>query len=375
MRKKSLLTILITGFAIATLSIDSFAANFLERQLIILTQQLAKEYKSKTSETEPVSIIVLPFDSPSKDLKDRKIGTGVSELISTNIVKYESNIFKVIEREQLKTILAEQGLALSGAVSGKAAMNISSMAGAKLMLSGSVTATEKYYMIQARIIDTESGKILATTSLPLPIKQFEEETKENIITRKKSIGVYMSYRMISIEPILNKITVIRIDDGKSTEDRNMSIVEHDSTSQNIPCIGNRFYFTDNIMADISLGYVSGEFSISDSSTVDMDLDGGVTIFAFYAHWAKPVGPRIDLFAGSGINFCTDASDGISYTVTPVLRAGIEWRPTQRIGLTLFGSYLLTHDIISQALGDGSGAVVEEFKWGDYSIEPVIVFYF
>ena len=65
-----------------------------------------------------------------------QLGSGMADKLTTALVK--SGRFVVIEREQLKKIMQEQALGMSGAVSQGTAAQVGRLAGVELMVTGSV---------------------------------------------------------------------------------------------------------------------------------------------------------------------------------------------------------------------------------------------
>jgi len=65
------------------------------------------------------------------------IGTGLADMLVTQLVK--SGKFMVIEREELQSVLREQGLGLSGMVTPQSAAQVGKLLGVELMVTGSVT--------------------------------------------------------------------------------------------------------------------------------------------------------------------------------------------------------------------------------------------
>ncbi|MDZ7362671.1 MAG: hypothetical protein ONB46_18385 [candidate division KSB1 bacterium] len=105
---------------------------------------------------ERFTIAVLPFES-------KGIGTQLGEIdlldkLVTGFVNI--NRFKVIERAQLETILAEQKLGLSGVIDVSTAAQIGKGIGADGVVCGSVISGGNAVSIDARLIDTETAAII-----------------------------------------------------------------------------------------------------------------------------------------------------------------------------------------------------------------------
>lgn len=97
-------------------------------------------------------VAVLDFKSiiASEDL-----GIAVAEILRTELVGLGD--YTVIERGMLEQIVEEQSLQLSGAIDSETAVEIGKLAGAKLVVTGSIVKTGSVYTINARFIDVETG--------------------------------------------------------------------------------------------------------------------------------------------------------------------------------------------------------------------------
>ena len=108
-----------------------------------------------------------------------KLGEAAGDEFVTQLVN--SNEFSVIERAQLQSVLAEQGLGASGAVTPSTAPKIGKLLGVQLLFTGSITAfsikttgagfggiggsyTRAKSTLDVRMIDTTTGEILLAAS-------------------------------------------------------------------------------------------------------------------------------------------------------------------------------------------------------------------
>jgi len=80
-----------------------------------------------------------------------------SELVQTNV-------FTVLEREQMDAVLEEQGFQQSGCVSDECMVEIGKLIGVQAMIGGSIGKIGQTYTLDLRIIQVETGKILRTVS-------------------------------------------------------------------------------------------------------------------------------------------------------------------------------------------------------------------
>src|SRR5712692_498993 len=72
--------------------------------------------------------------------------------------------FKVIERQLLNKIIAEQKLSLTGVVDPSSARQLGKILGVDAIVSGTVTELRKTLRVNARLISTETGEIFAVAA-------------------------------------------------------------------------------------------------------------------------------------------------------------------------------------------------------------------
>jgi len=94
-------------------------------------------------------------------------GSGMSQVDAANITdrfSYElskTNKFTLIERELLNQIIEEQKTQLSGCVADECAVEVGRLSGARMVIAGKVSKTFGLHSISARLIDVETGEIVA----------------------------------------------------------------------------------------------------------------------------------------------------------------------------------------------------------------------
>ena len=94
-------------------------------------------------------------------------GSGMSPVDAANITdrfSYEiskTNKFILIERELLNQIIEEQKTQLSGCVADECAVEVGKLSGATMVIAGKVSKTFGLHSISARLIDVETGQIVA----------------------------------------------------------------------------------------------------------------------------------------------------------------------------------------------------------------------
>ncbi len=107
--------------------------------LLFIAAALGMMLPAQAADTKPL-IAVLPFDDGSIKhwwWNDWDVGKGVSDLIINAI--FETGKFRVVERQKLDAIIAEQNLGASGRVDQRSAAQIGKLLGAKYFIMGKVT--------------------------------------------------------------------------------------------------------------------------------------------------------------------------------------------------------------------------------------------
>ena len=107
---------------------------------------------------EKVKIGILEFQALNEEARRDNFGRVFTEVLTTSFVKSEA--FRIIEREQLHTVLKEIELSQSGIIDTSNAAKVGKMVGANAVVVGSVTKISNEMRLDARIIDVESGIIL-----------------------------------------------------------------------------------------------------------------------------------------------------------------------------------------------------------------------
>ncbi len=101
------------------------------------------------------------------------ISRYVQEEVTTVLVR--SGQFRVLEREQLKTVLRELSLSQSGLVDQAGAKKVGKLLGADLILTGSLTRTGDRWHANLRLINTETGLILTAINQSGPLAEASRE--------------------------------------------------------------------------------------------------------------------------------------------------------------------------------------------------------
>jgi len=128
----------------------------LDQRIAELSQQIAKEM----TEYQKTTIAVVEFSDLQGNVTD--FGRFLSEELITRL--YQTKRFKVIERQLLNKIIAEQKLSLTGMVDPSSAKQLGKILGVDAIASGTITDLAQSLRVNARLISTETGEIFAVAS-------------------------------------------------------------------------------------------------------------------------------------------------------------------------------------------------------------------
>ena len=110
----------------------------------------------------PPTMSVLDFSNTSGRAEDTWLGRGLADMLETDLAA--SGKVKLVERRDLDKVLSEQELGLSGAVDEATAPKIGRLAGAARVAYGSFLVKSGVLRMDAKVVDSESGTIVAAGS-------------------------------------------------------------------------------------------------------------------------------------------------------------------------------------------------------------------
>lgn len=284
---------------------------------------------------------ILTFNT-SKDLEKRRIGFAVSEILSHNLA--EKGSFVLLERTELNRVFEELKLNMAGVTNQADALKAGKLASAELLVMGSVEKFGGTYHVNARLVKTETGEVLATAYEELPVTAFELEARDYVVLvpKTQTIGIYLLYNFRGTME-LSPMTSPSVAGGYSIT----------TTPQQpglcMPGFGLRYTPFEHAMLDVSLintgkskqtGHVryynSGAgFDYTEADTSKFSLLRAV------AGMADELGRGFSYYIGAGASSVRISGfGGVSY-VTPTVLARVEYHPQQRIGISVAAGYDLT----------------------------------
>jgi len=110
----------------------------------------------------PVNIAVLPFIG--QDTTESNNVTDMFQSALFSCVYSNKNHYSLIERSQVGKVMGEQAFQQSGGVNDLSAIETGKLLGASHVVVGSVGVIDKDYLVNVRVIEIASGRIVATSS-------------------------------------------------------------------------------------------------------------------------------------------------------------------------------------------------------------------
>jgi TolB-like protein len=147
------------ALSIALLVCVGQAAGYVHPQVTLDQRigELSKQISDGLTENQKQTIAVVEFADLRGNVTD--FGRFISEELITRL--YQTKKFKVIERQLLNKVIAEQKLSLTGVIEQTAAQRLGKVLGVDAIASGTVTDLGKILRVNARLISTGTGEVFA----------------------------------------------------------------------------------------------------------------------------------------------------------------------------------------------------------------------
>ncbi|PYS20324.1 MAG: hypothetical protein DMF72_21480 [Acidobacteria bacterium] len=122
--------------------------------------ELSKQISDGLTENQKQTIAVVEFADLRGNVTD--FGRFISEELITRL--YQTKKFKVIERQLLNKVVAEQKLSLTGVIDQTSAQKLGKLLGVDAIASGTVSDLGKSLRVNARLISTSTGEVFAVAA-------------------------------------------------------------------------------------------------------------------------------------------------------------------------------------------------------------------
>lgn len=162
---------LIVLFAAAAILLPSLSYSAqLDRSIEKSFEKLADAYnKQYPAAGMKKGLAVLPVKEETVNAKSKALGTTVRELVSKQVLN--SRIFYLIDRDTLEQSLKEAELSMTGLVDDASITSAGKLIGVEVFITGSITEVNGNYSITLRMIDSETGKVVAMETATVPVEK------------------------------------------------------------------------------------------------------------------------------------------------------------------------------------------------------------
>ena len=164
-------------FCFSSLALHARPQSGLDQRVSDLSKQIADKMSAKQKTT----IAVIEFTDLQGNVTD--FGRFLAEELITRL--YDAGAFKVIERQLLNRIIAEQKLSLTGVVDPASAKQLGKILGVDAIVSGTISNMAQSIRVNARLISTETGEIFAVASTEV----FKDESVTGLLANSSGSTV------------------------------------------------------------------------------------------------------------------------------------------------------------------------------------------
>lgn len=115
--------------------------------------------------------------SMGPDVQDLStLGAGLAMMLTTEMMRNPRTA--MVERDQIKQLVAEQGLALSGMIDPATAIEVGKLVGAEYMLFGTYTDVMSRLRIDVRVVEVETGRLRQAREITRPREELFQSVAE-----------------------------------------------------------------------------------------------------------------------------------------------------------------------------------------------------
>ena len=129
-------------------------------------------------------VAVLPFETVSQDNDEQHLGRVSAALLSSRLGAQPA--IMQVERERLDTVLAELKRTERGEINPKGAVSVGKLLGANNVVLGSVAPSGAEFLLTARVVDSETGRIVSIADHSFPRHNLVAFSKDVVEVKSKT---------------------------------------------------------------------------------------------------------------------------------------------------------------------------------------------
>lgn len=147
-------------------------------------------------------IAVLGFSEVGEEAKRRELGKVVTAELSTNLRRDHG--FLLVERERIGSVLSEVKLGEMGLVDAKTAPKVGQLADAQALVVGSVAEAGGKFLVNARVVTTETAETLAAASESIQAATLVAFSADAVVLRSRKDAVFRSALLPGFGQLYNR---------------------------------------------------------------------------------------------------------------------------------------------------------------------------
>ncbi len=135
------------------------------------------------------SLAVMPFAENGKTAKEKGLGSAAAGELH---VKLAALGWSMVERQRLGDLFREMEMEQAGLIEDGKAADLAGLAGADVLIVGSVSEVGDRYMINVRAVSKETGRAIAARSTEVPASYLIALSSEAVVLRTRWDSTYRS---------------------------------------------------------------------------------------------------------------------------------------------------------------------------------------
>jgi len=159
-------------------------------QIRKLAYNLATAFKALPGEGRFQTIAVLPFIASDEAAKKERVAQLVTSELSTDLERDHG--LWLLERAAIEDAIHETYLAETGITDPKGAAKLGELLSAQALVVGEVQAAGATFLVNARVISTETGTVFATAQTSLPAADLIAFARDAVVLRTRAGAIFRS---------------------------------------------------------------------------------------------------------------------------------------------------------------------------------------
>ncbi|MGC4114379.1 MAG: FlgO family outer membrane protein [Myxococcales bacterium] len=170
-----------------------------------LSDKIAEAFSKLPGNVRYRRLAVIPFNDLGPNAKSHQIGSIVTAEIAT-VLRRDHGLL-LVERAQLSQVMDEMRLKELTQDDPEQANQLAKLADAQALVVGSVADAGDKYLVNAKVVSSATGQMLAAESASLPAAGLVSLASESVVLRSKSGAVFRSLIVPGWGQIYNRQTL------------------------------------------------------------------------------------------------------------------------------------------------------------------------